>query len=267
MNDSPKRLWRRVKSFLKWTLALTVLLFAAGSWVYFFHPEWIARLYTNSERANAGLSVESVQVGTWEIPYLIGGQDNEDTIVLIHGFSANKDVFNGLAKRLSDSYRVISPDMPGNGDTEPRMDETYDNELFVETLEGFLDAMSIEKCHLVGESLGGAHCTMVASRNPELVNTLTVLAPAGLHGDTPSAYDEMADQGKHPVLFDDRQGLERHIEMLLNEVPQLPDIAWRVMLKEGFRGSRSTRRCLRTCWKVLTNTNLQSRLRLSNRQH
>ena len=233
MNDSRKRLLRRAKSVLKWMLAITVLLFAAGSWVYFFHPEWIAQLVINSDRANAGLRAEAIQVGDWELPYLVGGEGHEQTVVLIHGFTSNKDSFIGLARKLSESYRVIAPDMPGHGDTEVRMDETYDNDLFVSTLEEFLDAMSIEKCHLIGESLGGAHSAMVASRNPDLVTSLILFAPPGLHGDTLSAFDKMADQGKHPAIFDDREGMERGIEMVLNEVPELPDIAWRYLFKQG----------------------------------
>jgi pyruvate dehydrogenase E2 component (dihydrolipoamide acetyltransferase) len=53
---------------------------------------------------------------------------------------------------------------------------------------GFLDALGIDRAHLVGHSMGAAVVTAVAAAHPDRVRSLTLLAPAGLGGPINAAY-------------------------------------------------------------------------------
>ncbi len=50
----------------------------------------------------------------------------------------------------------------------------------VETLGGFLDAVGVERVHLVGHSMGGAVALAYAIEHPERVASLTLIDSAGL---------------------------------------------------------------------------------------
>ncbi|CAN0582715.1 unnamed protein product, partial [Ectocarpus sp. 12 AP-2014] len=78
------------------------------------------------ERASAGLQVATVEVDELTIAYL--SNENPvagDTIVLIHGFGANKDNWTRLARELTDEFNVYAIDLPGHGDSSKELDLGY----------------------------------------------------------------------------------------------------------------------------------------------
>ena len=75
-------------------------------------------------------------------------------IILLHGFCENKSLWQYCEKELAVHYRVITPDLPGFG--ESRLEETtLSMDYFAEQIKLLLDALRIEKCILIGHSLGG----------------------------------------------------------------------------------------------------------------
>jgi len=48
-----------------------------------------------------------------------------ETLVLLHGFGANKDNWTRLAKYLMSHYRIIAPDLPGFGESSSPNDIDY----------------------------------------------------------------------------------------------------------------------------------------------
>lgn len=70
------------------------------------------------ERSSAGLEADTVAVGDLDIAYLRNHQTvNGDTIVMIHGFGANKDNWTRLAGHLTDDFNVYAIDLPGHGES------------------------------------------------------------------------------------------------------------------------------------------------------
>lgn len=75
-------------------------------------------------------------------------------LVLLHGFCESRTLWKYCEKQLALHYRVIVPDLPGFG--ESRLEEpTVSMEYFAEQIKLLLDDLKIEKCVLIGHSLGG----------------------------------------------------------------------------------------------------------------
>jgi pimeloyl-ACP methyl ester carboxylesterase len=69
-------------------------------------------------------------------------------------------------------------DLPGNGYSPPRPDGDYTVAAQVAVVARLIEERGRGPVHLIGNSLGGAVCTQLAARRPELVRTLTLVSPA-----------------------------------------------------------------------------------------
>ncbi len=115
-----------------------------------------------------------------------------EVLVLVHGGQPSSPDFNawewqqnfdGLAKH----FRVLALDRIGQGYTDnPANIEDYEfyYPLVVEHVLGFLDALELERVHLVGHSQGGWPVARIAIDHPNRVESLvivdsTMIAPAG----------------------------------------------------------------------------------------
>ncbi len=79
---------------------------------------------------------------------------------------------------LADRFRVIAPDMPGWGASDP---VSYEERDHVAAAVQLLDALGIEKAAFVGNSMGGATALKVAGRHPDRVSHVVTMG-AGAPG-------------------------------------------------------------------------------------
>ena len=118
-------------------------------------------LYDNAigwERSSAGLEESSITVGEMTIAYLSNAEPVDgDTIVLVHGFGANKDNWTRLARQLTDEFNVYAIDLPGHGDSSKELDLGYRFEDQVRHLSRILDALGVQRSHMMGNSLSLIH--------------------------------------------------------------------------------------------------------------
>ena len=75
-------------------------------------------------------------------------------IVLLHGYLESLEIWEEFALKLSKSYRVICFDIPGHGKSD-ELAETHTIELLAETIFNSLKELNIEKCFMIGHSMGG----------------------------------------------------------------------------------------------------------------
>src|SRR6056297_1337858 len=87
-------------------------------------------------------------------------------VVLLHGFMENLMVWDDFAKELAASTRVIAIDLPGHGKTEC-FGETCTMDQMAKVVKAVLDHLSIEKCYLIGHSMGGYVTLAFAENHPE----------------------------------------------------------------------------------------------------
>ena len=94
------------------------------------------------------------------------------TCCLSTGSGADKDNWDRFAKRLTGSYRVIAPDVPGFGDSSKIPGAKYDMQTQVMRVHEFVRAIGLKKFHIAGNSMGGLIAGMYAASYPEDVLTL-----------------------------------------------------------------------------------------------
>ncbi len=130
-----------------------------------------------------------VEVGGRQISYLTMGPDEPsgDPVVLVHGFGGDKNSWLFVQQPLADERTVHALDLPGHGASGK---DVGDGTLatLTDTVVGVLDALGIERAHLVGHSLGGAVVAAVARAAPGRVASLTLLAPAGYTAEADAEY-------------------------------------------------------------------------------
>ena len=99
-------------------------------------------------------------------------------IVLLHGLGATKASFFDTAAALSRRYRVHVLDLPGFGGSSKPALARYGAPFFARTVLGVMDALEIDRAHLVGNSMGGRVAIEVGLREPARVGGLGLLCPA-----------------------------------------------------------------------------------------
>lgn len=107
-------------------------------------------------------------------------------LVMLHGGGPGASGVSNYHQNLpalTDRYRVILPDQPGfGGSFRPSGDDLVARsitQITVDALAQTLDAMGIGKCHLLGNSLGGAAAIAFAQQYPDRVTGLILMAPGG----------------------------------------------------------------------------------------
>ena len=131
---------------------------------------------------------EFIEVDDLHIRYVAKGK-GDDTILLIHGFGGDLDnwLFNHDALVAKTGKRVIALDLPGHGQSSKSVGNGSFN-FFADAIHRFVDAMKIDKVHLVGHSMGGAVSLQFAEQRPDAVLTLSLICAAGLGSEINSEY-------------------------------------------------------------------------------
>ncbi|HEY4066922.1 MAG TPA: alpha/beta hydrolase [Burkholderiaceae bacterium] len=131
-----------------------------------------------------------------------GPRDDPTPILLLHGTGNSLHTWDAWAERLKGGHRVIRFDRPGFGLTGPNSTDDYGMAYFADFTRRFLDAMKIDRVVMVGSSAGGRVALYVASRHPERVAKLVLIASAGYPRNTPSqfAFRMMTSKWLAPVM-------------------------------------------------------------------
>ncbi|WP_417516335.1 alpha/beta fold hydrolase [Marinobacter sp.] len=174
------------------------------------------------ERSAAGLEAASIAVGDLDIAYLRNSEANKgDTIVLVHGFGANKDNWTRLAHELTDDFNVYAIDLPGHGESSKPLDLGYRLEEQVSHLARILEALGINRMHMMGNSMGGAITALYAASYPAQIKTAVLFDPAGIL-QFESALVDLVVAGDNPLIPSKPGDFERLMDFALEEKPFVP---------------------------------------------
>src|SRR3990167_1966874 len=207
---------------MKKLIAALMLLLAAAAALLYLSP---AALLTNIqlvERQRAGLSLKHISVGDLSIHYYEGGPSSAQTILMVHGFAANKDNWLRFARHLSQDYRVIALDLPGFGASD-KPAGSYDVGTQTERLASVVQALQIDKLHLIGNSMGGHISALYAARYPDQVLSLALLDNAGITSPQPSELMQRLQRGEpNPLVVRQPEDFQRLLEFVFVQPPYLP---------------------------------------------
>ncbi len=99
-------------------------------------------------------------------------------VLALHGLGATKGSFLPTVAAMAGRFRVIAVDQPGFGDSDKPIGAAYDAPYFARSAINLLDALDLERVHLIGNSLGGRVALEIALRHPGRVNRVGLLAPS-----------------------------------------------------------------------------------------
>jgi pimeloyl-ACP methyl ester carboxylesterase len=106
-----------------------------------------------------------------------------ETILFHHGLGATSGSWSGWLPALVDAFRVITFDMRGHGrSSHPQAGAPLSFERLVGDLLAVADAVSVQRFHLVGESIGGTVALQAAIDHPARLRTLTISNGAHIGG-------------------------------------------------------------------------------------
>jgi pimeloyl-ACP methyl ester carboxylesterase len=87
-------------------------------------------------------------------------------VILLHGFMESRNMWDELSNRLNADYRVLCPNLPGFGNT-PLPKDPITIDLLALAIKNWLHHLNINKCVLMGHSLGGYITLSFAEQFPE----------------------------------------------------------------------------------------------------
>ncbi len=101
-------------------------------------------------------------------------------ILILHGWGRGSDSYISVQENLADSgYKVIVPDLPGFGKTEPPA-SGWDVSDYAEWVNRFVSALNIRKFYLLAHSFGGRVAIKFAIVSPQKVLHLILYEAAGI---------------------------------------------------------------------------------------
>jgi 3-oxoadipate enol-lactonase len=96
-------------------------------------------------------------------------------ILLIHGNNESHAAWYGWVPHLARKYRIVRPDMRGFGESTPMPRKfPWTLDIVIDDYLALMDALDINRFHLVGAKIGGVIGRAFAARHPDRVRTLTV---------------------------------------------------------------------------------------------
>lgn len=140
---------------------------------------------------NANMDVVQTVNGTFPIVDFGSGP----AVLLLHGFPDSKELWSYQIRALADAgYRVLAPDLRGYGNApSPLEKEQYAIPILMADVIGILDALSLDKVHLVGHDWGAALSWQLARYYAQRFYSMTVLS-VGTPGST--AWDSWEQREK-----------------------------------------------------------------------
>jgi len=209
-------------------IAILIVIVAAVAGYYAF-PEMVAGYIIDAARSKAGLAKKEIKIGDHHIVYLEGGKG--PTILLLHGYTANKDNWTRFAGHFTKDYHLVIPDIPGYGESSKLMESSYDLSHQISRLHQFAEALKLKNFHIAGNSMGGFFAGIYAVRYPDEIISLGLFDAGGVRSLEKSAVVKMMEKGENPLVLKDTGDMSRILALVFLNPPSLPYPLKKVMVQ------------------------------------
>jgi pimeloyl-ACP methyl ester carboxylesterase len=123
------------------------------------------------------IRVTDVDIPGATVRSLISGE-GANHVSCVHGLGSNKASFFETVSSLAPDHTVHAIDLPGFGGSSKSARASYDAPYFARAVLGYMDAIGLDRAHLVGNSMGGRIALEVAIADPDRAITVSLLSPA-----------------------------------------------------------------------------------------
>ncbi len=167
----------RAKKLVLGVVLLVMVALLAGVWIFWRHPIAITRSLGLRALAQAGFLKQEVSTPVGKVAVWEAGSGS--TVVLVHGAGDYAGAWALVAPQLAKRYRVIIPDLPGHGESEPVSGPLKLGQV-LQGLEALLEHHGgKEPVTLVGNSLGGWLALLYSRRHPDRVARVVSVCGGG----------------------------------------------------------------------------------------
>lgn len=97
------------------------------------------------------------------------------TVVLLHGYLESLNVWDDFTGLIQPYVRVVAPDLPGHGISEVK-GTVHTMEFLADTVHAALVGLGVDKCTLVGHSMGGYAALAFAAKHPGMLDGLVLFS-------------------------------------------------------------------------------------------
>ena len=178
-------LWRNVRV---WRLIRYGLLFALLIWVYqnTYKDIGVEML----EQKYGYVDAQYIEIDGMQVYYRSVGKG--DPIILLHNANSSMHTWSAWVDTLSTKYKVIVPDLPGNGLTGPHSRGSYSLFMYTGFVDSFAQALNVKQFHLAGNGLGAQIAWFYAAEHPEKIKKLILLDAPGFETPSVTIWDQFA---------------------------------------------------------------------------
>ncbi|RJF95768.1 alpha/beta fold hydrolase [Noviherbaspirillum saxi] len=106
-----------------------------------------------------------------------------DAVLMLHGSGPGVSAWANwrlVLQRLQSDFRLLAPDLAGFGYTQTPSDMPLTRQNWLDQMVRFLDAMKIERAHVIGNSFGGSMALALAIAHPDRVNKMVLMGSVGV---------------------------------------------------------------------------------------
>src|SRR5512135_3499075 len=131
----------------------------------------------------AGITSNMIDTPRLKTHVLFSGPETGTPVLFVHGNASSSTYWEEIMLKLPAGFRGIAPDLRGYGDTEDNLvDATRGMGDWMDDLLGFLDALKIDKFHIVGHSMGGTIVFGLVAAAAQRVLSGTAVDPGSPYG-------------------------------------------------------------------------------------
>ncbi|MEG1038733.1 MAG: alpha/beta hydrolase [Pseudomonas sp.] len=185
-------------------------------------------------------------------------------VVWLHGSGPGASGFSNFKGNYPDfvaaGFRNLVIDLPGFGRSDKPDNVQYNLDFFVSAVSGLLKALDVQRCTLLGNSLGGAIAIGLGLAEPQILDKLILMAPGGV--EERETYFKKIGIQRMVELFNagplDIDKMRQIMSLQLFDASQLPDS----LLAERVAVAQYQPRCLFSTMMVPNMTERLEELRV-----
>ncbi|MGB1286403.1 MAG: alpha/beta hydrolase [Aggregatilineales bacterium] len=131
-----------------------------------------------------GITAKTIESARISTRVLFAGDESGTPVLFVHGNVSSATFWEQTMLDLPDGYYGIAHDQRGYGDAdaEKHIDATRGLTDLSDDIQALLDALTIEKAHVVGHSMGGNVMWQLMLDAPERLLSVTLVAPGSPYG-------------------------------------------------------------------------------------
>ena len=176
----------------------------------------------------------TIMVDGHMVHYRDEGRNNKKTLVLLHGFLQNLDVWSPYVLSYMHDFRVITIDLPGHGHTDS-FGEVHSMDFMARMVKTVLDETGVNQCVMLGHSMGGYVALAFAEHYPYSLRGLGLINSHALSD---------SESHRESRLAVCSQVKENRASYIINFVPTLFDDSNRAALSQDIKDLQD--QCLET---------------------